>query len=396
VSGISAEKSKIHRLSELFLVSLKLGLFSFGGPSAHIGYFHNEYVKKKRWLDEKAFADLVALCQFLPGPASSQVGMGIGMMRAGVIGGLASFLGFTLPSSILLVLFAIFLKGLDISSQGWLHGLKIVAVVIVLQAVLDMGRKLANQKITATIALLSAAAVLIWNQSSVQILVILIASGFGWWFLKKKPDNMVTAFSIDINRKTSIIALFLFFLLLALLPLLSFYNGSVSLQLFDKFFRSGALVFGGGHVVLPLLEKEFVPQGWLSKESFLAGYAAAQAVPGPLFTFSSYLGAAIGGWKAALTATIAIFLPAFLLIAGTLPFWEKLRQKPAVSGMLAGVNAAVVGILLAALYNPIFTSAIQSGKEFAIGCILFGVSSYWKASPWMIVLLGAAAGYLFL
>lgn len=390
------ENSKVHRIKELFIVSLKLGLTSFGGPTAHIGYFHNEYVKKRKWLDEKAFADLVALCQFLPGPASSQVGMGIGMMRAGITGGAASFLGFTLPSVIMLVLFAYFLKGLDITHQGWLHGLKIVAVVIVFQAVLDMGKKLAAGKWKSGIAILAAAVVLLWPSSISQLMVIAASGTAGYLFFKTGSVEKKNTLPIPISKKTSITAAVLFVCFLLILPFLANWSGIDGLELFDRFYRSGALVFGGGHVVLPLLERELVPTGWISKEAFLAGYGATQAVPGPLFTFSSYLGAVIGGWKGAAITTAAIFLPAFLLIAAALPYWDLLRRKPGIQGVFAGVNAAVVGILLAALYNPIFVTSILTGRDFAFAAVLFGLFNIWRLPPWLTVVLGAIGGILFL
>ncbi|MDP4163334.1 MAG: chromate efflux transporter [Bacillota bacterium] len=380
---------------EIFLVSLKLGLTSFGGPTAHLGYFHNEYVKKKKWIDETTYGDLVALCQFLPGPASSQVGMGIGMMRAGIFGGILSFLGFTLPSILLLSAFALYIKDKNIVNQGWVSGLKIVAVIIVFQAVMDMAKKLANGKKKGSIAILSAATIFLWSSNGMQLIIITLAGIAGFIFLKEEKDPDQKRFHIPISKRTAMGA-FILFLLLLFLPNLALFINNSELELFGKFFRAGSLVFGGGHVVLPLLEKIVVPQGLISKEAFLAGYGAAQAVPGPLFTFSSYLGAVIGGWKQVIWCTLAIFLPAFLLVVSALPFWDYLRHKAGIQGVLLGVNASVVGILLAALYDPLFVNSITSGKNFALGAFLYGLLAIWKLPPWMIVILGAVGGQVLL
>lgn len=383
---------RLTNLLELLFISFKLGLTSFGGPAAHLGYFREEYVKRRKWLDEHTYADLVALCQFLPGPASSQVGMGIGIIKAGIIGGLVSFIGFTLPSVLALTIFAFYLNGTNMNDAGWLHGLKIVAVVIVLQAVLGMGKNLASSKVTATIAVFAAVAILASENNLVQILVILAAGAAGMLFIKAEGQPERTEIAVPVKKSTAIMSLFLFFGFLFALPLAVVLTDMKGVALFDSFYRSGALVFGGGHVVLPLLERELVPTGFISAESFLAGYGAAQAVPGPLFTFASFLGASINGWSGMLIATIAIFLPAFLLIVGTLPFWNGLRGKKGIQKALAGINAAVVGILLAALYNPIFTSTIHKPTDFALAAVLFTLLVFWKAPPWLIVILGAIGG----
>lgn len=388
----SPSKSKGKVLIEVLIVSFKLGLTSFGGPVAHLGYFYNEYVRKRQWIDEKNYSELVALCQFLPGPASSQVGIGIGAIRAGLLGGLVAWLGFTLPSVIALVAFAFLLKGLDLSHSGWIHGLKIVAVAIVAQAILGMGQKLTPDKKRATLAVIVAAVTLIWQTALSQVLLILISGLIGMWMYKQTKVSDVANISIPISRKVAIFCLSLFFGLLIALPLISTAVGTTGISLFDRFYRSGALVFGGGHVVLPLLEQAVVPTGLLSKEDFLAGYGATQAVPGPLFTFASYLGAMIQGISGAIIATSAIFLPAFLLIIGALPFWTTIRNNFRLQSALIGVNAAVVGLLLAALYHPLWTTAIMRPADFVMVSILFTMLHFWKLPPWTVVLTGIVGG----
>ncbi|MGG4033163.1 chromate transporter [Paenibacillus cisolokensis] len=387
-------KSKTQALLEVFAVSTKLGLTSFGGPIAHLGYFHDEYIRSRKWMDERSYADLVALCQFLPGPASSQVGIGIGIIRAGLLGGLTAWLGFTLPSVIALVLFAFLLQGFDIGHAGWIHGLKIVAVAIVAQAVLGMGQKLTPDRNRATIAIVAASVTLLWQTAFSQVLLIVLAGAAGLLLYRKTTIPKAPNLSVPVSRSFAVVCLTLFFGLLIVLPLLRQFGALDWLALFDSFYRAGSLVFGGGHVVLPLLEREVVPTGWISKEDFLAGYGAAQAVPGPLFTFAGYLGAMISGVKGALIATAAIFLPAFLLITGALPFWNALRKSPKVQGALVGINAAVVGILLAALYNPLWTTAILAPADFALVSILFLMLVFWKLPPWVVVITGAIGGTL--
>ena len=381
-------------LFEILTVSLKLGLTSFGGPVAHLGYFHNEYIKRRQWMDERRYADLVALCQFLPGPSSSQVGMGIGLMRAGLLGGVVAWIGFTLPSVIALVLFALLLQGASFADSGWLHGLKIVAVAIVAQAIWGMGRSLAPDRSRATIAILAAVVSLVWPTAITQVVVIAGAGLAGWYLFRQAQETETSPMRVPLSRGVAVAALVLFVALLVLLPLWNTYSDSQAVAMFDSFYRSGSLVFGGGHVVLPLLEREVVPAGWLSHEEFLAGYGATQAVPGPLFTFAAYLGAMIDGWSGALLATVAVFLPAFLLIVGALPFWEALRSRPQVQGALLAINAAVVGILIAAFYTPIWTGTILAPLDFALAAILFGLLVHWKVPPWVAVLAGAFGGFL--
>lgn len=381
-------------LIEILFISTRLGLTSFGGPVAHLGYFHEEYVRRRKWMDEKSYADLVALCQFLPGPASSQVGMGIGIMRAGVLGGIVSFLGFTLPSVVALILFAIILQGLDVADAGWIHGLKIVAVAVVAHAILGMAKKLTPDLKRKAIALFALVVILLWQTAFSQIGVILLSAFIGFLLFKQhKPDDEARI-DFPISRRFAVICLVIFFGLLFLLPFLRELTSLEWIALFDSFYRSGSLVFGGGHVVLPLLEREFVPTGWLTEEAFLAGYGAAQAVPGPLFTFAAYIGAVINGWQGGLLATFAIFLPAFLLILGTLPFWDSLRRNPKIKGALMGVNAAVVGILIAAFYHPIWTSSILAPIDFAFAAVLFSMLVFWKLPPWIVVVTGAVGGLI--
>ncbi|BFT73782.1 chromate transporter [Paenibacillus sp. P36] len=386
--------SKPRALLEILAVSAKLGVTSFGGPIAHLGYFHNEYIRRRKWLNEQDYADIVALCQFLPGPASSQVGIAVGIVRAGMLGGLTAWLGFTLPSVIALVLFALLLQGFDIGSTGWIHGLKIVAVAIVVQAILGMGQKLAPDRNRATIAVLVAAVTVLWQTAISQVLLIGIAGIVGMFLYKNTSIPNTTSLSIPISRSVAMLSLGVFFGLLILLPSLRQMVHVQWLSMFDSFYRSGSLVFGGGHVVLPMLEREVVPTGWVSKSDFLAGYGAAQAVPGPLFTFAAYLGTMIGGVKGAIIATTAIFLPAYLLVVGALPFWHTLRKSAKVQGALVGINAAVVGILLAALYNPLWITAILAPVDFVLAMILFVMLVFWKLPPWVVVIAGAVGGML--
>lgn len=383
---------------EVLMVATRLGLTSFGGPVAHLGYFRSEYVVRRRWLDEQTYADVVALCQFLPGPASSQVGIVIGILRAGLLGGLAAWLGFTLPSAIALVLFALGVRGLDLSAAGWLLGLKIAAVAVVAQAVWGMGRTLCPDRARASIAILAALIVTAWPSAWGQVLVIALAGVVGLRLLPGSGDASSVAVHtrVPIGRRLGMAALTLFFALLVALPTLRYLTLSPAVAVVDSFYRAGALVFGGGHVVLPLLQAEVVPPGWVSNEEFLAGYGAAQAVPGPLFTLAAYLGAVMRpwptGWLGALLALGAMFLPAFLLVVGTLPFWDALRTRPSFRSALCGINAAVVGLLLAALYHPVWTSAIHAPADFALALAVFGLLALWGAPPWVVVVLSAAGG----
>ncbi len=388
------KESRLKLLLEILFVSTRLGLTSFGGPTAHLGYFHNEYVRRRKWMDEKSYADLVALAQFLPGPASSQVGIGIGVMRGGLIGGIVSFIGFTLPSVIALILFALLLQSFDVSDAGWIKGLKIVAVAVVAHAILGMAKNLAPDLKRKALALLALIGTLLWPSSLSQIGVILIAALIGYMLYKNSAETTEGRIKFPVTKKIGALSLALFFAFLVSLPILREVTGSYWVAMFDSFYRAGSLVFGGGHVVLPLLEREFVQTGWLTEEAFLAGYGATQAVPGPLFTFAAYLGAVMNGWAGGLFATAAIFLPAFLLIVGVLPFWDALRTNQKVKGAIMGVNAAVLGILISAFYTPIWTSSITQPADFALAAILFSLLVYWKLPPWVIVLCGALGGTL--
>ena len=376
---------------------MRLGLTSFGGPIAHLGYFHEEYVKRKQWLDEQSYADLVALCQFLPGPASSQVGIAIGIARARLLGGVAAWLGFTLPSALALIVFGLGVGAFaSAADAGWLHGLKIVAVAVVAQAVWGMARSLCPDRERATIAILASLVTLAWPSAVGQISSIALAGVAGVVIFPGSASSTVSHMRFPVGKKTAIAAWVIFFILLAGLPLLRQIAPGHALEMFDSFFRVGSLVFGGGHVVLPLLQAEVVSPGWVTNEQFVAGYGAAQAVPGPLFTFSAYLGTVMGpepnGWPGALLALVAIFLPSFLLITGALPFWDLLRSVPVFQSALKGINAAVVGLLLAALYKPVWTSAIYSAADFGLGLVAFALLMFWKFPPWLVVVLTAFGG----
>ncbi|MEZ7171930.1 chromate transporter [Sporosarcina sp. OR05] len=388
------EKRGFRSLLEILFVSTRLGLTSFGGPIAHLGYFHEEYIRRRKWMSEKNYADLVALAQFLPGPASSQVGIGIGVMRAGVVGGIVSFIGFTLPSVIALMIFAMLLHEFDATNAGWIHGLKIVAVSVVAHAIMGMAKNLTPDNKRKTIALLALIGTLIWQSAMTQIGVILIAALLGFMLYKRHDAEQETSSHFPISKKVATICLGLFFTLLFALPVIRELTGSYWVAMFDSFYRSGSLVFGGGHVVLPLLEQAFVPTGWIDEEAFLAGYGATQAVPGPLFTFAAYLGTVMNGWLGGLVATVAIFLPAFLLILGALPFWDQLRSNPNIKGAIMGINAAVVGILISAFYFPIWISSIAAPIDFALAAVLFTMLAYWKLPPWIVVVTGAIGGVL--
>jgi chromate transporter len=382
---------------EVLWVSTRLGLTSFGGPIAHLGYFHEEYVNRRKWLDEQTYADLVALCQFLPGPASSQVSIAIGIARARLWGGIAAWLGFTMPSALALISFAFGVGAFaSAADAGWLHGLKVVAVAVVAQAVWGMARSLCPDRERATIAILASLVTLAWQSALGQLSSIAIAGIVGALIFPATASASISHVPFPVGRKTGIAAWIIFFSLLLGLPLVRQLSPSHALEVFDSFFRVGSLVFGGGHVVLPLLQAEVVGPGWITNEQFVAGYGATQAVPGPLFTFSAYLGAVLviepNGWSGALLALIAIFLPSFLLIAGALPFWDLLRSVPVFQSALKGINAAVVGLLLTALYKPVWTSAIYSPADFALGLVAFGLLMFWKSPPWLVVVLTAIGG----
>jgi chromate transporter len=382
---------------EVLPVFLRLGLTSFGGPVAHLGYFRAEFVERRRWLDEAAYADIVALCQFLPGPASSQVGISIGILRAGLPGALLAWLGFTAPSALAMIAFGYGVTAFgNLADSAWLHGLKIVAVAVVAQAVWGMAKNLCPDRERATIAVGATMVALAIPSAAGQIGAIAAGGLIGWGLLRGgTPPQAQDPLAVHLPRAWSVAALVGFFALLIGLPLLAAGIPSQTLALFESFYRSGALVFGGGHVVLPLLQAAVVPPGWVTNDDFLAGYGAAQAVPGPLFTFAAYLGTVMGpaphGWLGGLICLAAIFLPSFLLLTGALPFWDTLRRRPGVQSALRGVNAAVVGLLLAALYRPVWTSAIFGPADFAIGILAFLLLALWAVPPWLVVIFGAVA-----
>jgi len=381
---------------EVFRVALVLGLTSFGGPIAHLGYFHREYVARRAWLSEHAYADLVALCQFLPGPASSQLGLAIGMRRAGWGGALAAWIGFTLPSAILLTAFAFVSADIDIANAGWIHGLRLAAVAVVATAVWSMWRSLTPDLARKSIAVVAAAAVLVAQTASLQVLVILAGAIAGWLLLRSIPLPPPEQTSSPVSRRAGAIALMLFAALLLALPLASLVTNHEAVAVFDAFYRAGALVFGGGHVVLPLLHEAVVDPGWVSDEAFLTGYGATQAVPGPLFTFAAYLGASLGvapsGVAGAAFALFAIFLPASLLVVGVLPFWDALGRSARFRAALAGTNAAVTGLLIAALYNPVWTSAVSDLIDVVLVLVAFLALVVRNVAPWIVVASLAVAG----
>jgi chromate transporter len=383
----------------VFLIFLRLGLTSFGGPIAHLGYFRDEFVTRRQWLSERSYADLVALCQFLPGPASSQVGLALGLSRSGYAGALAAWVGFTLPSAIALILFALGISSYgDAMPSGVLHGLKVVAVAVVAQAVWGMARNLCPDVPRITIMAAATCFVLLVPFAWGQVGVIAIAAAFGLLLFKPQQGVEHDPLPIVIRRRVGLFWLTLFFALLIGLPLLTAMFPNQTLSMVDAFYRSGSLVFGGGHVVLPLLQAEVVPSGWVSNDAFLAGYGAAQAVPGPLFTFAAFLGASMNqapsGWLGGLVCLLAIFLPSFLLIVGALPFWERLRRNTRTQAALSGVNAAVVGLLLAALYQPVWTSAIHAPQDFGLALVALVALMFWKLPPWLVVVGSGVAGGL--
>ena len=390
--------SGIRNLITIFVVALRLGVTSFGGPIAHIGFFRQEYVENRGWLSERRFSDLVALCHFLPGPTSSQVGIAVGITRGGMLGGLLAWIGFTAPSATLLIAFGLGVAEFDnLLKDDWLNGLKIAAVAVVAQALWGMSTTLAPDKTRGTIAVLAAVAILLSPLAFGIVIVILIAGAYGWWRFRHYVDESPPEdFAYDIPKSIGIAFAVIFFTLLVGLPLARIIFDVDALSIFDGFFRSGSLVFGGGHVVLPTLETEVVENGWTTAEGFIAGYGASQAIPGPLFTFSAYLGTVMnigpGGINGALIALAAIFLPSFLLVIAILPFWNELSQSTNFRAALVAVNAAVVGILAAALFDPVWTSSVKEPADFALAVAAFGLLMFWKLPSWLVVIVTAIAG----
>jgi chromate transporter len=391
------ERNSEGRIGEIFKAFLVLGLTSFGGPIAHLGYFRAELVTRRKWLDEQNYADLVALCQFLPGPASSQVGFALGLRRGGLLGALTAWAAFTLPSVALLLIFAYSASALQGPlSQGLIHGLKLIAVAVVAQAVWGMARNLCPDRERAGIAVAAVFMVVLLPTVAGQIGAIAVGSLMGLWLCRNLPTGEIGHLGMSVSKPVAGFVTISFFALLVGLPLLMAVAESQGLALFEAFYRAGALVFGGGHVVLPLLESSVVGSGWASQDKFLAGYGAAQAVPGPLFTFAAYLGAVVtpepNGLVGAAIALVAIFLPGMLLLLGVLPYWDDLRKKLRAKAAMAGANAAVVGILGAALYDPVWTSAVLSPMDFAIALAAFVLLTAWKVAPWKVVLATSLAG----
>lgn len=382
---------------EVLRVFAKLGVTCFGGPIAHLGFFRDEIIVRRKWLTEEAYADLVALAQFLPGPASSQVGFSLGLMRAGWLGGLAAFIGFTLPSALLMMAFAYGSGALHGPlGEGLLHGLRLVAVAIVAQAVWGMARTLCPDRSRATIAVIATLIILASGASLAQIGAILLGGIAGALLCRADAQAATTEMAVPVSRRAGTITVILFFVLLAGLPVLRHLTGSMAVALFEAFYRSGALVFGGGHVVLPLLHDAVATPGWISDAAFLNGYGAAQAVPGPLFTFSAYLGTIVqgppNGPLGATISLIAIFLPGLLAVTGALPFWGALRRRREAQAVMRGVNAAVVGLLGAALYNPVWTSAVKTSGDFGLALLCFVLLMVWRLPPLAVVIVGAAGG----
>ncbi len=382
---------------EVLLVFLKLGVSAFGGPVAHIGYFRAEFVARRRWLDEQSFSNLVALCQFLPGPGSSQIGFSIGLLRAGYLGGLAAWAGFTLPSAIALVLFAHGAHALHGSiGMGVLHGLRLVAVAVVAQAVLGMARSMCPDWQRGSIAIVAALLLVFNNSSTAQIGALLLGGAAGLWLCRNAPPADASGVAVPISRTVAVASLAIYLALLIGLPLAQGLGPPARLALFGAFYRSGALVFGGGHVVLPLLHDAFVLPGWVSNDAFLAGYGATQAVPGPLFTFAAYLGAltepAAGGLAGAALGLIGIFLPGLLILIASLPFWDSLRRNTRAQSLMRGLNAAVVGLLAAILYHPLWSTSVHTLGDLTVVLIGFTLLVAWRAPPLLIVIISALGG----
>ncbi|MFS8978044.1 chromate efflux transporter [Cupriavidus necator] len=383
----------------VFLIFLRLGLTSFGGPVAHLAYFREELVRRRRWISESAYADVVALCQCLPGPASSQTGIALGLARAGYAGALAAWIGFTLPSALGMILFALGVSHYGMTAApGVLHGLKLVAVAVVAQAVWGMSRSLCIGLVRIAIMVVAAAAVLALPGPWTQVAVMAVAAVAGIALLRPALAGAHEPLGLPVTHRAGALALIVFALLLAGLPLLAQVIADPGMRMFDAFYRAGALVFGGGHVVLPLLDAEVVAPGWVGKETFLAGYGAAQAMPGPLFTFAAFLGASMKmpptGFAGGLLCTLAIFLPGALLVVGALPFWESLRRSRRAQAALAGVNAGVVGLLLAALWDPVWTSAVQGPLDIVLVALALLALMVWKLPPWLVVVASGVAGWV--
>jgi chromate transporter len=401
IEGVKEVMNHFRSSVQVFLVFLKLGFTAFGGPVAHIAFFREEFVVRKRWMTESDYAEIVALCHFLPGPASSQVGLTIGLSRGGYLGSLAAWLGFTMPSAILLLFLALGYSNYgDVISLGLLTGLKIVTVAVVAQAVWGMSKSICIDNTRITMMLLSAVGVLLFQSVYTPLGVMALAGIVGVWLFKPTLDLSESGLAFSISSFSGALWFFVFILFLFGLPIIQLFVDQPLVDVVSAFFRSGSLVFGGGHVVLPLLEAEMVKTGWVTKDAFLAGYGATQAVPGPLFTFAAFLGGIlngpISGVLGALVALLSIFLPSFLLVYSVLPFWKSLRVKPRIRAALAGINSSVVGILFAVLYQPVFLGGVSAPDDFIGVIIAFWALMYWKLPPWLVVIAGGAIGAVLL
>lgn len=395
-----AAMKRAQAVIEVFLIFLRLGLTSFGGPVAHLGYFQKEFVARRQWLDERTYGDLVSLCQFLPGPASSQLGMAIGLLRAGIPGSIAAWLGFTLPSAIAMVIFALLLPVFDqYASSGWVHGLKIVTVAVVAQAVVVMSRSLCPDRPRLFLALVTAVIVLAIPSIFTQMAVMALGALAGFQFLKSSSEPVRQPIATGVSKRTGTLFLCAFAGLLVGLPAAAALGSQYLIKLIDVFYRAGALVFGGGHVVLPLLQSQIATQGWVLNDVFIAGYGAAQALPGPLFSFAAFIGAVSNqspsGWMGAMIALTAVFLPGYLLIIGVLPFWESLQRREDVRRAMTGVNASVVGILLAALFNPVMTNAVHSITDLVATVVCYILLKIFSRAPWTVIILLVVSGGIF-
>ena len=386
---------------KIFLTFLVLGATAFGGPVAHFGYFRTEFVDRRRWIDERGFADLVSLCQFLPGPASSQTGIAIGMIQRGWAGGFAAWLGFTTPAAIIMIGLGFGLSFAQTAAgQGVIHGLKLAAVAVVANALWGMARSACGSPLKASFAAAACVAILFAGSAWFQVAVIALAAIAGSLLIRDEPAKIEVPDTRTGGRMIGAALFVVFLLLLFGLPLLVKASASGNLEAFASFYRVGSLVFGGGHVVLPLLEAELVPTGWMSTDAFLAGYGAAQAIPGPMFALTGYLGNVInpgggylGGWTGGLIAIVAVFLPSFLLLGAALPYWDSLRSRGRIRCALSGVNAAVVGLLLAVLYSPVWTSTVEDTSDFATVVIAAVLLAMWRLPSWLVVMLAAIAGF---
>ena len=394
----AARQSRLSLVLETFLVFLRLGCTSFGGPAAHIGYFHNEFVQRRRWVGDAAYADIVALCQFLPGPASSQVCLVLGYIRSGLFGGILGWVAFTAPSAALMIGFAYSIHLLNVQTAGWLLGLKVAAVAVVAQAIWTMATRLCPDRSRVSLMVVCAAVIVLFRAPWLQPVMIASGALFGLAFLRTKSHTTkggeIVSKNLIMSRRLAATSLALFAAMLALS--LVWQGGGQLENTFARFYRTGSLVFGGGHVVLPLLQAETVSSGLVSHDVFLAGYGAAQALPGPLFTFAAFLGASMPSayppWLLGLWCLAAILLPSLLLILGTLPFWARLTGNPLAQAALKGANAAVVGLLLAAFYDPVWKTGITSTQSCAIGLVAFALLQFWKTPNWAVVIACAAAG----